>query len=336
MNLMERYASLQHAQPHLRPRDAAAALGVTEAELVGASPDSHQLTPDWQTLFARLPELGRVMALTRNETVVHERRGTYLPPAIGSAVMGAVLGPEIDLRLFFSSWASAFAVTREDPRGPQRSLQLFDRHGTAVHKIHLLPESDVQAWSRLTIDLAGGAPVHYTPRPAPPRPAPDAMIDVLQLQSDWAALQDTHEFHPMLQRLGVARRQALRLGGAWARWGGGIEVVQRALAAAARDAVPIMAFVGNPGCIQIHAGPITRVVLARGWTNVLDEAFNLHVHDARVADVWVVHKPTRDGIVSSVEAFDEDGELVLQLFGVRKEGPEDPRWRALTDRLPEG
>ena len=51
--------------------------------------------------------------------------------------------------------------------------------------------------------------------------------------------------------------------------------------------------------------------------------------------VWVVEKPTTDGVVTSVEAFDGAGELMAMFFGVRKPGlPELEAWRALVRELP--
>lgn len=47
-----------------------------------------------------------------------------------------------------------------------------------------------------------------------------------------------------------------------------------------------------------------------------------------IADVWLVKKPTDYGIVTSLEAFDTDGNLIVQFFGKRKPHiPEREDWR---------
>ena len=46
---------------------------------------------------------------------------------------------------------------------------------------------------------------------------------------------------------------------------------------AAAGGLPIMCFVGNRGCIQIHSGPITNIKPMGPWINVLDETFHLHL-----------------------------------------------------------
>ena len=53
-----------------------------------------------------------------------------------------------------------------------------------------------------------------------------------------------------------------------------------------------------------------------------------------IGQCWLVRKPTKDGIVSSLEVFDHNGELIIQLFGKRIEGDrEDPAWRDILDHV---
>ena len=154
------------------------------------------------------------------------------------------------------------------------------------------------------------------------------------LRAAWAALQDTHDFFPLLRRFKAHRLQAFRLAGA--EWAQPLAPgsVERAITQAAAAGLPIMVFVGNAGCIQIHTGPVERLVPIEGWFNVMDPAFNLHLRPAAITQTWLVRKPTGDGVVTSVEAFDEAGNAVITLFGKRKPGtPEDPDWRALAEGL---
>jgi putative hemin transport protein len=107
---------------------------------------------------------------------------------------------------------------------------------------------------------------------------------------------------------------------------------------AAFEGTAIMCFVGSPGCIQIHTGPVRRVepleMNGKTWLNVLDPGFNLHLREDRIAEVWVVEKPTADGVVTSLEAFDGDGELMSMFFGARKPGQtEQTAWRHLLEHL---
>ena len=67
---------------------------------------------------------------------------------------------------------------------------------------------------------------------------------------------------------------------------------------------------------------------------MLDSGFNLHLREDLIQDVWVVEKPTADGTVTSVEAFDARGELMAMFFGARKPGQvELLAWRDIVAHL---
>lgn len=332
-DLADRWSRLRGEKPALRIRDAAAALGVSEAELValGIGTSATPLADDWRTLLNEMPSVGRVMCLTRNEHCVHERHGRFEDVQVSGA-QGIVLGADIDLRLFLGQWKYGFAVREPLKGGTRLSLQFFDAAGEAMHKIYATDETDRGAFDALIVrHMARIRPVmDIAPRAAEPADRPDGEIDLAGLRTAWRGLKDTHEFFGMLGRFKVGRVQALRLvGPEFAR-----ELPPRALRgameAASAHRTPIMIFVGSRGCIQIHSGPIERLVETRGWFNVLDPAFNLHLREAGVARVFSVRKPTEDGIVTSIEAYDADGRNILLMFGVRKPGrPELEAWRAL-------
>ena len=151
--LKERWAQFRAANPKTRIRDAALQLGVSEAELLATDYGKTitRLTDNFPELLQELHTLGRIMALTRNEEIVHERKGEYKNVEVmdGHGKMGLVLGDDIDLRIFFSNWHFGFAVISENPRGLMRSFQFFDIDGTAVHKVFLTNESDLAAYENL-------------------------------------------------------------------------------------------------------------------------------------------------------------------------------------------
>ena len=330
-SLPARWEALRESEPKLRIREAAQRLGVSEAALVETQPGALRLKNDWSALLNGLAAVGPVMALTRNETVVHERRGTYLGVKAEGHV-GLVLGPDIDLRLFFSQWKFAWFVPAGLPGASKGAIQVFDAAGTAVHKIFATDASKEGALEALARSLtdAGAAPAVFE-AVAPRKPGkPDAEIDAEALRDGWASLKDTHDFFPLLRKTGAARLQALRLAGEeWARKLP-VDAANRVFTQAAESGTSIMVFVNNPGCIQIHTGPIHQVAVMGPWFNILDPEFDLHLNTSGIGSAWLVTKPTEDGDVTSVEVYDRDGELVMMLFGARKPGQqEDLGWRAL-------
>ena len=291
-----------------------------------------RLRPDWHTLMASLEPLGEVMALTRNASCVHEKIGVYQQATVTERV-GVVTSANIDLRAFYSKWAHGFAVSEITSRGRQHSLQFFDVSGVAIHKIYLREDSNVQAYRRLVTQFAADSqqPGLYTENlsPKPPEQA-DQQIDVQALHQAWAALRDTHDFFSLLKTHGVSRMQALRLAQPnFVQQVHCAEVLRLLTAAAARE-IPIMVFVGNHGMLQIHSGPIHKVSYAKPWLNVLDVSFNLHLRLDHVDTAWIVKKPTVDGLVTSFEIFDAQGDAIAMLFGLRKPGQQELSvWREL-------
>lgn len=326
-----------HAEnPKARARDFAAMQGITEADLVAASVGfgTTAIVADPDRLLPWVGKLGKVMALTRNENCVHERVGSYLDYRTG-AFAAMVLGPEIDLRIFAKHWVHAFAVEEASEDGPKRSLQVFDAAGDAIHKVHLKPQSNHVLWP----DLLANMRLREQARSltlSPRRPVEAAKTDSLgapALRAAWDKMTDTHQFIGLTKDHGMNRLGAYRVAGAPYVQRLEPEGVSLSLTRAAEAQIPVMIFVGNLGCIQIHGGPIEKVVPMGPWINVMDPLFNLHLRADKLAEVYAVWKPTRTGDAFSVEGFAADGELILQIFGYRKDTPAEP-WNALVQALP--
>ncbi|WEX76674.1 hemin-degrading factor [Sinorhizobium numidicum] len=328
------------ANPKLRERDIAAQLGVSEAALVAAECGltAVRIDSDANRFLQRAEELGEVMALTRNESAVHEKIGVYDNVKGGQAAI-LVLGSEIDLRIFPSAWAHGFAVSKTDANGDvRRSLQFFDKWGHAVHKVHLRPASSIAAYDKIIEDLrlADQSQDFNADASAPSGDSePNASLDAAELRDRWTKLTDTHQFHGMLRKLNIGRRQALRTIGddlAWRLDTAGVEMMMRG---SAETELPIMCFVGNRGVIQIHSGSLANIGTMGPWLNIMDPTFHLHLRKDHIAELWAVRKPTTDGHVTSLEGLNAKGEMIIQFFGKRKEGfSERPEWRGLVERLP--
>lgn len=339
-DLLAREAALRASGGTLRPRDAAAALGVPEAALLEARRplgSARRLRgadrPEGVTaILAGLPAVGGVMALTRNEACVHELKGRFSAPEVGGAI-GQVVG-EIDLRLFLKEWRFAYAVAEDE----RQSLQFYDAAGVAILKVHATAATDRAAFSAFADSFSDPhAPVAaFAPPPAPEVEQPDAGVDAEGLREAWRGLQYTHLFHAIPRRFGIGRAQAMRLAGPDLARAVPVEAARVVLEAAAATQMPVMTFVGNRGCVQIQSGPVQRIEMMGPWLNVLDPAFNLHLRQDRVASAWVVRKPSVNGDIHSLELFEADGAFACQFFGHRAAGgTERPDWRALLTGLPD-
>jgi len=322
--------------PKLRERDLALNLGISELELLAAHCGEGvvRLEPRVGDVLLGLQAVGEVMALTRDESAVHEKIGPYEKITLGEQAM-MTLGAQIDLRIFPGVWKHAFAVEKQDEGGVRRSLQFFDGAGDAVHKVHLRPASDLDAYAKLVDSLVSAdqsQTVEIVPVEAGEVEPSTATVE--ELRDKWSKLTDTHEFFGMLRSLKLSRRDAMHMVGGDYAWSLEPGAVTDLMHGAAASALPIMCFVGNRGCIQIHSGPVASIKPMGPWINVLDETFHLHLRTDHIQEVWGVRKPTKDGHVTSGEVYDSEGRMIIQFFGKRHEGHDErPDWRNLVEGL---
>ncbi len=333
--LRERLSTLKAENQSVRARDAAVILGVSECALlsVRCGDGVTRLDGDFKALIKGMPAVGRVMVLTRNEHVVHERHGEFGKIGFNSHV-GIVLNETVDLRIFIKHWRFGFHVQEEARSGLRTSLQFFDATGEAVHKIYLVDGSDRQAFGALVNafvaeDQAPAMPT-VSPKPEKEEARADEAIDRSGLLKEWSALKDVHDFRQILLSFGAGRHQAMRLAEGRFTERAPHTAMFDVLTQASNRKIPIMVFVGNRGCIQIHTGVVENIKRMGDWLNVLDPEFNLHLREDRIADSFIVRKPTEDGTVTALELYDSDNELILTVFGARKSGtPELDSWRNL-------
>ena len=332
-----------------RAKDAAASLGMSEGQAIAAHAGMHgfalKATPlkgPWVELLRALELCGPVMALTRNESTVHEKTGVYQNIS-ATGHMGLALGEDIDLRLFLGRWYAGFAVYEpannlENP--PAQSLQFFDAHGVAVHKVFVRQETDREAFNDIVNQYADPeGVVEFTVAPPKPVSKPDADLDSAGFAQAWSEMTDTHQFFGLINKFGAERQQAFRLVEGRFTERAKAEAVRVLLDEAAIDGTSIMVFVSSSGCIQIHSGPVKCIepmlTPTAKWINILDVGFNLHLREDMIENAWIVQKPTADGVVTSVEIFDANGDLMAMFFGSRKPGiPEQQAWRDIAARLP--
>ncbi|WP_153772127.1 ChuX/HutX family heme-like substrate-binding protein [Labrenzia sp. CE80] len=329
----------QHS--NMRDRDLANMLEISEAELLAAfcGHGVRRVAANFDVLFNGLKEVGEVMALTRNESAVHEKIGPFEKFVNGKRA-ALMLGEQIDMRMFPAVWAHGFAVERQDGEHLRRSLQFFDAAGEAVFKVHTRPKTNLEGWNNLIDKLLlsdQDTKIEFEEKAHSETDRKPASAEVGEaLRQRWEGLTDPHQFHGMLKELDLHRLSALEVAGHQWAWKLDESAVAAMLHLAANEALPIMCFVGNKGCIQIHSGAIKTVMDKGPWINVLDPTFHLHLRTDHIASVWAVRKPADIEHVTSIEAYDENDNLIIQFFGVRKEGSvERWEWRDLIERLPQ-
>lgn len=302
--LKQRWDALRDRQPPLRIREAAAFLQVSEAELLatGCGDNVTRLEAEVVALLNEVPSLGEVLALTRNDHAVHEKSGRYGALTLSDG-RGRIQGDNIDLLLDLSHWHAAFAVTERSRHGVRDSLQFFDRDGTAVHKIYMTENSDCSAYRALveryrSADQSQRQTVQGCMRSS------RSVIDAVDIETqDWP----WHE--PLIagrmvpyQNAEALRTKRLPL-----------TAFRHVMHTVSDSDAPIQVWVGNDGALQMHSGPIDKLVVTGPWFNVLDDGFNWHLKEDALAELRWVERSNGNASVTLLELCDRDGCLIAML-----------------------
>lgn len=321
--------------PSMRIRTAAQELEVSEAELVQTGVDGActRLGPISTDMISALSALGKVMALTRSDALVHEVHGVFgEAKSRGNTVM--FFRPGQDTRYFLEFWAFAFAIDA----GKRSSLQFFDWHGTAVHKIFLQDHSNHHAYDALVSQYRAQdqlTPIN-TQGPNFTNPSISLLSDPEALRASWRQIQDVHEASRILRNYRHPKAMAYQdLGPEYARLlnPGSVEKV---LTLVAEQHLPIMIFGMNQGAVQSYAGFITNLVTYGPWFNILDSDFNIHLMQNAIGQVWHLSKPSQDGPINTISVLDHQHEEIMVITDRRLRGErESGIWHSLISSLPD-
>lgn len=328
---------LREEKKEMRNRDFAASIGISEAEFIAAHctiGKAKRLQVNVATLLENVPKVGEVMALTRNEGAVHERTGHFenivhdehVPLAFG----------EIDLRIFQKKWKFGFEYEMTVLGKFMKSLQFFDQHGVAIFKIFSQNTTNMDEWDILVGKLLNeDQSSTLNTLPLPTKALNDATeIDFEKLRDRLQQTSNVHQLHAILSEIeikqdNIAKHTVNEFTDELQR-----ESIDIMLNKVQQQNIPIMCVVGNKGCIQTFTGKVESIKPMGPWLNILNQKFHLHLLISSIDKVKRVRKPTHDNYISALEAFDKNGEMVIQFFEARQEGErESESWRSLLDNF---
>lgn len=319
--LKQRWETFKAANPKVRIRDAAKQLGVSEAELVATNENNIRLRSDMSAILELLPTLADVMALTRNDAVVHEVTAPFQGMRQrDNTVMFFREGQ--DTRYFTEAWSYAYAVNENE----RLSLQFFDTQGDAVHKVYLKENSELKAYQclikRFKADDQTPLVIERTTTVIASDTSQTVDIDAVELRQQWAAIRNVHQGNQIIKAHGDRLAAYRALGDEYAK-SLPVDSVEFLLTDLSEQQAGCMIFVMNEHAVQSFAGKISRLMRTGPWFNVLDPHFNLHLRTEAIAQVWMIRKPSDDGWVHSFSIFDEHEQEIMIVTDQRSRGEEE-------------
>lgn len=348
-DLWQSYEQAKSESKMLFPTEGSQKLGVSELELLLASPDSQYLGSNCVDVLNALTKLptDKLESIVRNDFAVHEKLGKFQNLKAGKK-MGIMLNVGgLDLRYFMSKWKHILAVTNtKNNKRAIHSIQFFDGQGNAINKVYLKNMDDLPHWQSMLDEIItsmGNNAEAKTIELDAPEELKDWQLKTLNdenkktLHEKWLGMTDVHQFFGILADLEIDRASSYIQAPDGMATKLNPHACEQLLNLVQQKACPIMIFVGNTGVVQIQTGTVKTVNRMGDWLNILDKDhndFTLHLKDSGISQLWWVKRPIVDGYVTCIEAFDDKGRTIATIFGQRQEGnPELDLWVEITDQI---
>lgn len=328
-NLREQLEKLKSARPLIPLFDAAKELNSNEAELLSfrLGKGTVLLRPDFAEILEKIRLLGEVWILCRNEDCILEIKSRLPKPQWTGEGLLNLEGEDFEFHFSTESWKAVFSVES----GEERSVEFFDLQGQAILKILLSDAADKEKFKELTDEFKAE---NQTLAPATERPASEkeeTAVDWEALGAAWKDLSEFSDFEKLLQQFQVRRLEALRHAPD-KNFARKIKTkkVAKALMEAAKEDIELNIAIPAGRHTQFRTGFIKNILWHGSWINISEESFRLHFNTWNLAETWIVRIPTDYGMISSLEAYDREGNLMVQFLSKRKDGrTELEKWRKL-------
>ncbi len=299
----------------------------------GAAEGVVTLRPEWPEIIGALIARGTLCTRTKSGGVTIEQTGAVSEYNLrGEGRIGSVVQDDLDLRFLFRHWAGGLV------HPAHTTVDFIDTTGATCVSIHAADNAARETIEAVAEQFAGpAAQIPATPPPGPAKPhKSDGEVDTGALLADWRAMQNVHHFEALLGKHGLGRLQALRLVGREFAVELAAGAFGELLAQLGGNGQEIMVFVANRGMVQIFSGPASDAKRAgHGW-EIAHGAAKLYFPDTALHGLWLVHKPTAAGIITSLELVREDeDQAVASIFGRHPHGDAQPaEWLELLEQLP--
>lgn len=330
------------------PVDVAASYGMSEGELTNirlASDATILAIPDVKFFITDLELLGHIKCVTCNKYAIATQEGVFRNQHLYgynkvniSAETGLVLNPrKLDLRIYFKHWNHIYYIKQYKDKKIQRSLQVFDFYGQAIHKIFI---TDRSSESGLSVLLKRYASAQQTPPTfhlgyAHYRPIINFSYEFNEhIDAEWRNMTDPGDITALMEKYKMTRQEILRCIKADLAFPVNKKTIFDVLNAARERYEEVVIAVPNQGCMQIYTGLLDKISCANGWLHIHNPGNKLHIQESKIGECWLVRKPAACGHETGLEIYSEDNELMVQIYGQRDEGqPERTSWREIIENF---
>lgn len=329
-----RWEQLKSYHPELSPATAAEKLKVSEVELFQSAGGENLkiLNNQFGKLFAEIEKIEHFKILIRNKSCIQEINGSF---KINSNQNGKLnIENEIaKLNIQTDELKYCFSIKSET----ENSFRFFDSKGSTVLRIITNPDTDQKLFDEITEkfiseDQDAELKIEATETL---QNQTSTEINLQEFHSDWKNLDAIDDFQKILKKHNLTRWQAVHNApddffAAKIKNRKVVNLLEETIEAE----IPVRIYTENSCCIQSYHGEIENSSWHGSWFNVFAPDFSFHFDSSKVIESRIVRKPTNAGIISSIECFDGNDEMMFEIFCDReKDDPELNEWRALLNQF---
>lgn len=327
--ISEKWKQLKSFQPELSPGAVADKLKVSEAALFysGKGDEIEFLNNDFENLLKELKRFENIKILIKNKSSVSSISGGFSVESNQDSLFLILRNPEMTLKINSENLMYGFAINSAD----EKSIRFFDRYGFSVFRIHLNQQTDADEFKTVIkkfsaetdhfeIDSFETKQIEY----------PDE-TQLRGFHNDWKNLENPDEFDEILEKYKISHLQALHYApndffASKIRNRMSANILEEAIGSDTK-----LRFVTENHNSKLSFDCTTERGSWHGeWFIVFGKESQFSLNTTKITESFIVRKPGKTGIISSLQCFDGNNELIFEVYCKRNEDePEPNEWRAM-------
>lgn len=334
-NIRLRWEQLKSYHPELSPTTAAEKLKVSEVELFQSARGENLkiLNDHFGDLFAEIEKIEDFKILTRNKSCIQEINGSFKIENQQDGGILKIANESGNLSIRFTELKYCFSIQSET----ENSFRFFDSKGSTVLRIITRPDTNQKIFDEITKKFTSKDQDEELKVETAETVVNQnfAEINLQEFHNDWKNLDYIDGFQKIMKKHNLSRWQAV-LNAPDVFFASKIKnrKVVNLLEEIIESEIPIKIYTENSCCIQSYHGIIENASWHGSWFNVFATDFGFHFDSSKVIESRIVRKPTNAGMISSVECFDGNDEMMFEIFCDREnDDPELNEWRSLLNQF---
>lgn len=327
----EKWKQLKSFQPELSTGSVAEKLKISEAELfyAGKGDEIKLLNSEFEKQLNEIAKFPDLNLIVKNKACVNSIKTAFKVTNDETENSIRLKSAEMDLEIPLRVLKYGFAFNSAD----EKSIQYFDKYGFSVFKIRLKKESLENETDDFIKTFENKSETFdFEIEAYPAEHQTDLTADELKaFQSDWKNLDEPEEFNQILKKYNISQLNALHHA---PEDYFATKIRNRKVANILEEA--IVAGTKLKFSVENHKTGLTyKCASERGswhgeWFNVFGKTAQFSLDTSKIIESFIVRKPSRSGIISSISCFDGNNAQIFEVYCNREDDePEPNEWRAL-------